>query len=246
MDDYEVNTNSLDVMFELTRWCNMECEHCVRGTRQRKRQTQENIRLVLNNFDRISSIMFSGGEPALALDLMEYTLEYCKHHRIRIGNFWMATNGSVVSKRFLNCIYDWFEYCDDNDISGLRISLDPFHEGISRKSLLKFKGLEQELQYMGYLGNHGFELSTESYSLVKQGRAESLQTNLTLREPDSDLDSDVALGKLYVTGTIYVGVNGKYYESCSLSYKTQDELKLMYLGDIKEDLDYLLKQRFED
>lgn len=229
--------NSLDVVIELTRWCNMSCSHCLRGERERKRNSKENIDLLLKNFEYINTLTFSGGEPALALDLIQYTLEDCSRLGIRVGNFWMATNGTVVSRKFFDLITDWIDFCSDNEVSGIRISLDRYHENIGY-NLDRFKELQEELKYSTKDPIY-FEYSgAPDYSnLINEGRAK--QNYYTDRIPESTLELD---GE-YINGTIYLSSNGNYYSCCDLSYDTMRTKKYL-IGNVKEPLEEVLIRYF--
>ena len=149
----EISLDYVDVMFEITRFCNMTCPHCIRGDSQRMRIKKDYINATLGQLSNIGSMMFTGGEPALALDLMDYTYDACLHYNIDVQNFWMATNGTITSKKFFDMIETWVNFCTDNEISGLRVSLDNYHDEIDNcyafEEFIEYSGLQLNLELHG-------------------------------------------------------------------------------------------------
>ena len=227
------------LMLELTRYCNMECPHCIRGDRQRRRMTKAIIWKALYQMgDYIGTIMFTGGEPALAIDLIEYTLETCKSLNIRVGNFWMATNGTVTSNRFFSVVREWLEYTCDGEMSGLRISLDKYHRGVD---VLPFRDFEQELEYDGI--NCVFEYdgaSADSTRLVGDGRA------LDNYACGVMVDHDIALydGER-IEGDVYISAKGDVISTCDISFNLMDDKDDRFnLGNILEEPLEVIYDRF--
>lgn len=174
IDKTMIDLDGIDIMIELTRFCNMSCPHCIRGDAQRKRIKKEYIYQFLSNFEYINTLVFTGGEPALALDLMQYALDVCRQLNINVGNIWLATNGTVTSKKFFNLLADWLEYCNDNEISGLRVSIDKYHDSIDTEYI--FKDFVESLEWEHGLNGDNFYLDltgapNDSDRLIGDGRA---------------------------------------------------------------------------
>jgi len=130
MNDIEIDFNGADVIFEITRFCNMECPHCIRGDIQRKRIKKEYINEALRNFRYIGTLTVSGGEPALAVDLMTHIREACNMYEVSYENFWMATNGTITRPAFFKELEQMYTNSDDNESNGLRVSIDRYHDNI--------------------------------------------------------------------------------------------------------------------
>ena len=62
---------------EVTRKCNLACEHCMRGDAKNVNMTYDVIDKVLDNeeINSINQLGFSGGEPTLVPDLIIYTID---------------------------------------------------------------------------------------------------------------------------------------------------------------------------
>lgn len=208
----EISLDGVEVMFEITRFCNMACPHCIRGDSQRLRIKKDFIYATLRQLDFIGTIQFTGGEPALAVDLMNYTLDVCQHYNIEVQNFWMATNGTVTSRKFFDAISSWVNYCSDNEISGLRVSVDSYHDKIySRYDFEEFKEYNDLPLYLDFQG-----APDEEY-LIGEGRAlDNYFTTRTVKH-DLHLDSD---GR--IEGTLYINAKGFVLSTCDISYATSD------------------------
>ena len=61
-----------DLILEVTRRCNMACEHCLRGDAQNMDMSTEVVDQILEHCDRIGAVTFSGGEPSLNIPLIRY------------------------------------------------------------------------------------------------------------------------------------------------------------------------------
>ena len=59
---------------EVTRRCNMNCAHCLRGDAQCLDMSKEVVDKVLQDIDYISFLFFTGGEPSLNIPIMDYFL----------------------------------------------------------------------------------------------------------------------------------------------------------------------------
>lgn len=209
----DITLDGQDVMFEITRFCNMECPHCIRGDKQKLRIKKEYIDATLRQFDYVGTMQFSGGEPALAIDLIDYTREACRHYGIEVQNFWMATNGTIATPKFFHAVEDWLNYCSDNEISGLRVSIDNYHDYIDNQNKFeKFKecsGLQFYLELSGAPSNSDY--------LIGDGRA--LDNYYTTRNIEHGIH-------LYddgrVEGLIYINAKGFVLTTCDISYATSD------------------------
>lgn len=223
-----ININGQDLTLELTRWCNMECWHCLRGDRQRGRMPKPVIDAALRQFENIGTLTFTGGEPTLALDLIEYTLESARYSGIAVGNIHMTTNGSCASERFKRAWLAWLRYCDDNSISALRISRDQYHEKNDRNFYeLRYWWTEKvEPIYHAILDEQG---ALNPAFLLSSGRAEGMTNNEVA--PDwsfwRGVGSDIWAEHLIM----YVNIRGDLLTTCNASYARQKEFKVGTVHD---------------
>jgi len=213
----EISLDCVDVMFEITRFCNMTCPHCIRGDSQRLRIKKDYINATLEQFENIGTIMFTGGEPALAVDLINYTREACQHYNIEVMNFWMATNGTVATPKFFSAISNWVNYCSDNEISGLRVSLDEYHDKIDNQ--YKF---EEFIEY-NLPDDTGIEIYLELDGaphrefLIGDGRA--VDNYYTTRKVEHGIHLQ---DNGSIEGSLYINAKGFVLTTCDISYETSD------------------------
>jgi len=137
-----------NLIIEVTRKCNFTCDHCLRGEAQNKDIDYKVIDALLdnNNIEYISSITFTGGEPSLNCNAINYFIDKCIKNNISIGSFYIATNGgaSSGSLEFLQVLIKLFCFCSDNEISNCEISQSDYHcysqdqDAIQRLKCLSF------------------------------------------------------------------------------------------------------------
>lgn len=132
-----------DLIFEITRRCNMKCRHCMRGEAQDKTITREVIDEVLDQTAYIGNLVLTGGEPFLEPDMIVYLFSGIIWRKIPVVNFSCVTNGSIKNEkiaeawnRLADYIAEQYEPTGDaeTDRKALRaigriiISDDPYHK----------------------------------------------------------------------------------------------------------------------
>lgn len=94
---------------EITRRCNMGCQHCMRGESENKDIDLSYIDAVLDQADAIGNMTFTGGEPLLCMDTMEYVAKGLQRRGIILFSLEMNTNGSIYDKKFVEIIKQYRE-----------------------------------------------------------------------------------------------------------------------------------------
>jgi MoaA/NifB/PqqE/SkfB family radical SAM enzyme len=215
--------NINELVIEITRRCNIKCRHCLRGTAQAVDISNETIDKLLKGVDYISTITFTGGEPSLAVDKIEYTLKALKARRIRIGSFFVITNGKIASLDMVHVLLDFYYYSDKwerKELCGLEISEDQYHKE------LRYSQEEAREMYEGLVFFHPdarkrtFEIS----NILAEGRAKNWGASpadrnelIIGRDRDGTIRQD--------DGVIYINALGDLVPSCNLSYKSQEKAK---------------------
>ena len=94
------------LIIELTRSCNMfpPCKHCFRGDSQNISIDKKYIDGLLNQTEIINSLFFTGGEPTLAIEEMEYILNKLYENRIPLFDFGFITNGLIYDEKVISII----------------------------------------------------------------------------------------------------------------------------------------------
>lgn len=219
------------LILEITRQCNMSCDHCLRGDAQNVDMESETIEHALNDIGNITTISFTGGEPSLNTELIKNTREYCKRKSIPVSQVFIATNGKQISREFMDECDAWHEYCikqltNQTHMNGktlektaemmmdgyqseygmiLALSADDFHDEIPIESVIR-------LTSRSYFSKSKF--STETFqdtirkksiysSIQKSGRAKELLDNVA-RDHTPILKTDWELRKEGETDILYV------------------------------------------
>lgn len=169
---------------EVTRRCQLKCEHCMRGDAQNLDMSTDIFNSILDQTACISQLNFSGGEPTLAPGFMDYCVEEMKRRAIPLGGVSYITNGVELSdevKSFLLNAYEYITYCR-NEFEILRsestlpltpriqigLSYDNFHIGYDIEKVKK--------EYEDLLSLDGCSVDyVNNGEPVSVGRAKNLQ-----------------------------------------------------------------------
>ena len=124
--------NSL--VIEITRRCNMQCMHCLRGEAQGLSFNPEILDefLRINRVEYIGDIVFTGGEPSLEGDKINQCIDVLAANKVDVSNFYIATNGKnpgeKAGRNFIVALAELYRFCSDNQISAVEISQTEFHD----------------------------------------------------------------------------------------------------------------------
>lgn len=162
-------------IIEITRKCNLRCEHCLRGDAQNITITKEIIDNFLDNINTIQTLNFSGGEPLLALDEIEYTIDKIIEKKMPIIGLAIITNGTILDKRVADMLnkYDRylrknFEYLENERVNvELLISNSEFHDNAPQKAYDFYRPLLDECVSLGFRRDENGVMD----GLVNSGRA---------------------------------------------------------------------------
>ena len=228
-----------ELVLEITRRCNIQCLHCLRGPAQAKDIDNSTIDKILEGVSYISNITFTGGEPSLAVSKIKYFTKRVKELGIEVGSFFVITNGKVASAAMVHALIDLYEYCNkydfDEGIGGLIISQDQYHREIGYDikpalnlySALKFFHPEQRKGNIEYPINEGWA------EINGIGIRDENPNNIVI-----GLDDDGNVER--VEDVVYVNALGDVIPSCDMSYKSQEQSKV---GNVHENtLAEIMKQ----
>ena len=233
-------------MFEITRMCNMSCAHCLRGTAEKLRMQKVYIDRTLKNVSCIHNLVITGGEPTLAIDLIQYIYFKCVEYGVEVNNVWVTTNGKIRSRKFLDVMTEFIEYSKefDGEISGVSLSTDQFHSIIPE---------ENYWFYTSYQYYDDCKTVGKLKSTIPEGRAKenALYTNNYFRTlKDETLYAHINRdGELFLDeGVIYLNAKGDFLFNCDYSFETQELRKKGNIMDSENALrDCILKYaKFEN
>lgn len=210
-----------DIIFEVTRRCNMICLHCLRGDAQNVDMSMETVDKALDQIEYMTSITFSGGEPGLNVGIMKYILDGCKKRNIPIYGFFVATNGGATTPEFIMFMLQLYLYVvqcgGEPEMMTLALSSDEFHEELEDDEMLLLKGLS-------FFSEDAKKTDFRKSPLINEGRAKQLNTSYKKRElchydPTIEVDDNTVM---VVEGYIYFCANGIVRTECDASYDNTD------------------------
>ncbi len=237
-------------IIEVTRKCNMNCEHCLRGPSQRKIIDNRYIYKMFQLIDNVTNLSITGGEPTLAIDSLEQIRHCIIYGNCDVDSFSMVTNGKSINvENIAAWVSNMFIACSYNETSGISFSFDQFHiNSLNREQINKqkrnFYNLKEILEYkygiyeMPVGGDFVHEHSNNSWGynhLLKEGRAK----DFGLR------DNDIRLFEIEDCGgtgdiiwvneaELYLSCSGYIVAGCDWSYYNMDNNKDIRVGHIDD------------
>lgn len=203
------------LVLEITRRCNMHCEHCLRGDAQNKDMPFEIAKQALDSAKQIRTLTLTGGEPTLNIILMEQILEYAKQIQLPITNFYIVTNGKDVSDRFMHILLEYWLYTQQfyngEEYPGVALSIDKYHETIPAENALK-------LRAFSFYSDDKDETKYKDRNLINMGRAKNLDAKKHNMHLNSNLEHYVYDGEIYLPENTYITIDGDILSNCDLSY----------------------------
>jgi MoaA/NifB/PqqE/SkfB family radical SAM enzyme len=215
---------------EVTRKCNIQCSHCLRGESQSKDISFEYIDSLLNQVSSIGHFCPTGGEPSLNVPAIKYFLDGCKKRNIQINTFYIATNGVNLTENFINICTELYNYCIIKKSSGVQISNDHYH--IKQKMYNDTLLAKLPFYSKRNKDNENFE---NGKKLHKEGRALENYKNAEIISYATTLTTET-----FDTNPIYLNVNGNIINGCDWSYDNQNNhfiCEVNYIEKYKNMLD---------
>ena len=212
-----------DLIIEVTRRCNMACDHCLRGDEQSIDISPESMESLISQVDYIDTVTFSGGEPSLNSSAISQFIELCMRSNVGVGSFYIATNGLSIDVDFIiNCL-KLYSYCDDKELCSVEVSNDYFHaceDSYDTELLegLSFFSRKFTKENYNYRNNDG---------LLIQGRA-------FFGGREMPQDNEIQTQEDFNENQIYLNCEGDIIQGCDWSYDNQAEHKLCSVEDIEE------------
>lgn len=225
-----------NLIFEVTRRCNLRCEHCLRGDAQNLDLNTNIVDLVLDHVQSISILTLSGGEPTLNMPVVRYIFDEIRRRKIPLDSFFVVTNGIENQMELAQLLLEVIPYCNEPDMCGVAASMDIFHDNVRyvKKSPIHYLSFYRTNKEMGdYYGMK---------SIIRRGRATSEEFSAgRIVDPRIDFYEDMQLnrdGSLYFNSDFYVSAAGEICADCDMSYDMMKD----YLVTMVEDLPYFLKE----
>lgn len=217
-----------ELVIEITRRCNIACQHCMRGDPQNVNISNETIDKAFDGITSIGTITFTGGEPTLAVDRIRYIYEQIKARGIPFDSFYVVTNGKIASRKLVDVLIDLHliaEYFDpEESMSALVISKDQYHK-YELDNVSKADKLYRALSFY-----RPKDRNSDIEMLINEGRARGVgQREVHLENLIVETDDDDSPDR--IEGTVYINALGDVITSCDMSYESQEENKIGNVND---------------
>jgi len=208
--------NIPNCIIEITRMCNMTCDHCLRGDMQDMCMKEEYLDSLFSKADYISTLALTGGEPSLRPDIIRLVLNKARQYNVEVGSFYIATNGKGITPEFVMVCLEWFLYCEDKDVCMVELSNDKFHDDPDNDNLLQGLSFYSQREPMRRDG------------VISMGRAQDYGIGMrSLNVYGYEIEED-----MIVEGEIYLNCEGYIISSCDLSYDDQEEFAVCHVDDL--------------
>jgi len=235
-----------DLVLEVTRKCNLQCAHCLRGKAQRMSMSNAVLFKAMGSIESIGTLTLAGGEPSLAPEVLEYLFENLYMHKIQVGSFYIVTNGMPHNRfrRFLTAVERLYGWCDSQGSCMLTVSRDqyhPFNQNPGRY-LRQFEirdehgGRHWEGEYPPYF--YPGDRNVTIHQVIGEGRAVETQVGFEPQEQQTPWEVHTD-GNYVIEPVVYVSANGNVTSSCNMSFERLDReakgnVLTKYLPDIIE------------
>ena len=197
------------VTIELTRRCNMQCAHCLRGDAENLDISTKYLEEFFSKVDYISNLCLTGGEPTLVPNIINEVIRIAKKHDTEIGSFDVTVNGKRVTDAFMVSMINLYNYCSDNEVSTLSLSNDIYHDAIGNNA--------EKLSTFSFFTKR---VRTDDGYVLNEGNAEK---NGIGNHDDTIYPYEVDADNSHIQdGTVYLNCHGNIGPSCDLSYENQD------------------------
>lgn len=222
-----MNVRIRTLTFEVTRRCQLRCEHCLRGREQDKNLSEEVVDKMLSQVSSIGELTFTGGEPTLNLPIIRYILEKVKNENIRVDGFFIATNGLENQMELAHMILEYMPMFDDPDYCSVAISRDMYHGTYKISSPVQYlacysdvKEQPDEYNFKGLL-NRG--MAKENYLPNTYDRPYDTEFDIESYEQNGEVEVEIDL--------VYVCYNGTICADCDLPYEDMEYYSVTTVDD---------------
>ena len=232
-----------------TRRCNLNCRHCFRGDAENVSIEKEYIDKLLCQCEKIKTLCFTGGEPFLEPDVIDYAIDYLDKNNIPLERISITTNGTIYNDmKVIKALQKAYSYIKKNYEDGyilITISNDKYHNNNLQKF---YKAMEKHFpleQYSKVL----FTDNTSGKNPVNKGRAKNLIEAMQHFDYPHQIDymeyghASVCLmnrkgvhlehkNQVIVNCNMVLDVTGKIFNSPDLQWDECTEDNEFYIGDV--------------
>lgn len=131
-----------NLALELTRKCNLTCNHCMRGTCQDKVMSNETMERIFEDIDGTMQLQFIGGETSLALDRLKKLEEILREKQTKARSILVFTNAVDISNDYIETLGKLKDYVKE------RNNLDK--DELSKEINTNYKGIIPRVDERNY------------------------------------------------------------------------------------------------
>ena len=228
------------LVFEITRKCNMACEHCLRGSAQNYNIKPSIVGKVMGDVDAVSSVTFSGGEPTMNPRFFTHFVDLCRISGRWPESFYIVTNCKKYSPAMIKALNELYNHRERHALDCvLKVSHDEYHEPYDMDIIDRYTDLPYYVED---------RFSKRAYGLnriINEGNAK--ENWIGTDEIESPVFIEGSSNEEYfeVQDVVYVNVHGDVILNCDFSYESQEKHKI---GNVLEDslIDILKRVPFSD
>lgn len=206
-----------NLVFEVTRRCNMECAHCLRGPQEPINIKPAVYRSALQGIDQIGYLTFSGGEPSLNPKAIKEITDILLTTDRAPSGFYVATNGQIYSKVMVEALQRLYECSGDRDMCQLKVSNDIYHDRIREENWDRFN----RLLFFEYEDLVDFDRHPRR--LIMEGNAYDNGLGQPPQIKQNNFYVEVDEENIVVDSLVYINVFGDVIPDCDYSYENQKD-----------------------
>ena len=178
------NISVMNLGMIITNKCNIDCKHCMRGKKCNNSMSDEVIEATLSQLKMIQNLGICGGEPTLAIDVMEKIFNYIIKNQIIVEEVTTIINGTIYSLNFLECLDMIEKYIlkyltPRKNPASFKISYDKYHMDEIRRLKLDVEFIKNVERYKKSKHYAGIQILPQNVKLFREGNAEKLDNSLT-------------------------------------------------------------------
>ncbi len=228
----------MNLMIEVTRKCNMTCEHCLRGCAENVNIRNEYITSMLQQVKKLGynfNVTFTGGEPSLNLNAIKHYINVCNELDIKHDFFYIATNGTNNNdKEFIMTLLELYVLAEDKELCRVDISNDIFHMKLN-DDITSDYDLIRGLAFVGTKFTSDYHDYNNYKSIVSEGNGQGFGID-NIRDIVNFENSYCDDYEEFINdGTeIYLNAHGEIVLGCDWSYNTQDTNEDVYLCNVND------------
>lgn len=206
---------------EVTRRCNQVCEnYCMRGQAQNVDMSIGIVNRVVDNIKNveIGTVLFSGGEPSLGGDVMEYFIDSTIKNNIKIERLLMLTNGLYSDESVIRTF-------KKHNNSTILFPDDNYHRKVDQ-GVVKYYEDNLPKAYIGYDNAH---------AVLPTGLAKTPEKPdiFYLRDRKGSFVNPEGDGQFVDLSAVYVNALGFILNECDGSYENMDKINYGNIRDIE-------------